>query len=101
MSDHINQVAARWWADRLERVDLRGKFEAAILSLLPEGDWIMKTDYDPDDLLLEALHKIGVECRGMLFSSKGLLPCKTILRRDGGVLLSKEGYGAPWTDAPA
>jgi hypothetical protein len=54
MSDHINQVAARWWADRLERVDLRDKFEAAILSLLPEGDWIMKTDYDPDDLLLEA-----------------------------------------------
>lgn len=34
-------------------------------------------DYDPDDLLLSALHSVGIECRGSFFSARNILYEKT------------------------
>lgn len=96
--------AAEWWTDWLEQGD-RVKFRErlgvliqAALSDTPDGDdVIIKTDYDPDGMLLDALHVAGVECSGMMWSCHDILPVKTILRVNPARLLPKEGYGN-WVD---
>ena len=99
------QMAASWWAARLESGD-KEKFKARLAELIaaglsaPEclagGDLIIKTDYDPDDILLDALAVAGVECAGSMFSCDGILPMKTLLRVSQHRMKPKEGYGN-WT----
>ena len=56
----------------------------------------LKCDYDPWDILLDAVHAAGVECRGCMYSAEGILPMKHNLRVTPGKLEPKEGYGH-WT----
>ena len=91
--DPINEAAADWWTERLEIPDRREAFRGALMAILPKGDWYLYSDYDPFDLLLQAVQLAGIECRGNFFSSDGILPRKTYLRRENNQLFAKEGYG--------
>ena len=91
----INEVAAKWWADRFGMLDKAHAFELALIRHLPDEDWFTYNDYDPQGPLLDAVREV-TECRGCLFSGDGLFPRKTGLKRKNGLLLAKEGYGAPW-----
>jgi hypothetical protein len=103
------RMAAEWWAERLEQGD-KAKFmdalEASIQNALDDptheeriskDDVITKTDYDPFGMLLDAIHAAGVECSGCMYSCRGILPMKTILRINAQRLLPKESYGN-WVD---
>jgi hypothetical protein len=92
----INEEAADWWAERFQKPELREQFKAELLQRLPEEDWFTYSDYDPSPgILLEAVQAV-VKCCGWGFSSSGLLPYKTGMRRVGNRLEVKEGYGAGW-----
>lgn len=110
-------LAAEWWTERLliddpargELDPLRGKvtpdqrdrftpiladkIEAA---LKQDGRCYLTCDYDPWDILLEAVREAGIECRGCMFSARGILPQKHGLRIEPDKLTPKEGYGN-WT----
>lgn len=99
----LAEIAASWWSERFEREDRRAEFKAALVIRLLEAEpdpcrgpsLSVYSDYDPDAVLLAAIHDIGIECRGLLFSSKGLLPAKTGMSLSrSGELWAKEGYGA-------
>lgn len=92
-----NERAANWWAERFGLEDKREQFRAALLKHLPDGDWTTYNDYDPNELLINAVREV-TECRGCLFSGDGLLPRKTGLSRVGNKLFAKEGYGAVWVE---
>ena len=96
----INQTAANWWAERWKKVESREQFRTALFNLLPDKDYYLHSDYDPQDLLLEAVQVVEPSCRGVMFSSSGLLPNKTCLKRKGNKLIAKQGYGAEWIEVP-
>ena len=106
MADQITKAsiaAAKWWADRLQSGD-REKF-SAILQLLIEKDLrehgrsYTECDYDPHGHLLAAVKAaVDPDCRGFLFSARGILPNKHELTIYPDRLEPKEGYGN-WTDA--
>lgn len=100
--DRLAEIAANWWAERFMVKDKREEFKDALKARLLEVEpdpcrgpaLSIYSDYDPDETLLAAIHDIGIECRGCLFSSEGLLPCKTGLTLSKeGELWAKEGYG--------
>ena len=95
----INEIAAKWWADRFGIEDKREELKAALLKHLPDGDWQTYNDYDPDGPLLLAVREV-TECRGFMFSGDGMFPLKTGLRRRGDELRAKEGYRADWIVVP-
>lgn len=89
--------AGEWWAERLQQGD-KAKFakevEQRVLSKLQTQDAVfLECDYDPQGILLEAVRTIGVECRGFMFSGRGILPQKHSLRVTADTLEPKEGYG--------
>lgn len=96
MSDEAKEVAAKWWSKHLPQEN-RGAFEIALCALLPDGDWGLYNDYDPDELLIQAVRVAGLKCRGFMFSGKDLgFPEKSGLDFYGGVLREKVGYGAEY-----
>lgn len=95
------KMAAEWWADRLQQGD-RAAFVAALRDLVARdlearGSCHLECDYDPAGHLLEAVRAAGVECRGFMFSAKGILPEKHSLAVWPYKMLPKEGYGN-WTN---
>ena len=89
----IKEKAANWWAERFGLADKREELKAALIKHLPDGDWDIYNDYDPQGPLLAAVREV-VECRGYMFSGDGLFPRKTGLRCTDGKLYGKDGYGA-------
>lgn len=94
------QMAADWWAERLRqgdreafRADLAKRIDAA---LDDHGIVFTENDYDPQGILLESVRAIGIECRGFMFSGKGIFPDKHALDVTERMLTPKEGYGN-WT----
>lgn len=94
------EVAAQWWAARLQRNEHREAFKAALAEHLPalfaQGRIVLQVDYDPKGALLDAVRTAGIECRGEWFSADGLLPRKTRMAVDEGRITVCEGYAAPW-----
>ncbi len=79
----IAAYLADWWAQRLRQGDkeaFKANLSAAIMAELekrPDRPYIdIECDYDPQGILLDAVRAAGVECRGMMFSAKGILPEK-------------------------
>ncbi len=93
MSKELKGLCARWWADRLEIVEKRDDFKQALLPKIRADDMTLSVDYDPDDVLLEALHSVQIKCSGAFFSARGILPLKTSMNIRDGVVKVKEGYG--------
>lgn len=94
------RMAAEWWAERLQHGD-KARFmealQAAVEAELGErGRITLQCDHDPMGPLLEAVLAAGVECRGVLFSARGILPENHVLIVKPHELSPKEGYGA-WT----
>jgi hypothetical protein len=116
------EMAGDWWAERLDdkHADKRKAFAAAVakrVQMALDGThyWVWgeskpkevepnkvkpkeriytESDYDPDSLLLDAVHEIiDPECRGFMFSSDDLLPRKHGLGVSHEWLYPKEGYG--------
>ena len=102
LEEKTAKAAAEWWGERLQSGD-REKFqehiEKSVLTDLLDGRKVIRLecDYDPNGVLLEAVHKAGLECDGVLFSARGILPEKHVLTVRVGKLEPKEGYGN-WTD---
>lgn len=77
-------AAVGWWGEWLERGDVAA-FKAALAQALalklnePEGRATILCDYDPKDILLEAVRAAGVQCPGVWFSAVGILPEKTTM----------------------
>lgn len=104
------KIAAEWWTNRLEQGD-KEKFAERLAVLIDaalndlehqskrgvDDEVVIKVDYDPDDMLLDALKASGVECRGCMFSARDILPLKTMLCVSQTRLRPKEGYGN-WVD---
>lgn len=99
---NVFEAAARYWADLLEVSDKRDALYTELLARLPKAlediphfGIRLDVDYDPFDVLLEAVRATGIECRGMMFSAQGLFPSKTrtMVRRDVTFEVC-EGYGA-------
>jgi len=89
-------MAARWWAETLP-AEKREPFIVALVKRLPEGKWTTYNDYDPDEVMVEALREAGIPCRGCMFSGRELgFPSKTGVSWDGVQLFIKQGYGAEW-----
>ena len=94
------RIAGEWWAERLQRGD-KAQFaheveRRTLEKLEKEGRVNLNCDYDPLDILLDAVQAIGLECTGYFFSADGILPRKHELRVTATELLPKEGYGN-WT----
>lgn len=95
------KMAAEWWGARLIAGD-RDKFTEALRGLVEDdlrvyGRCRLECDYDPRGHLLTAVHASGVQCSGMMFSARGILPNKHELDVFPDRLEPKEGYGR-WTD---
>lgn len=106
MIDQISiaaNMAADWWSERLEAGDktaFRETIRAGVEEALRDpgrGMIQLECDYDPRGLLLNAVHAAGIECRGMMFSARGILPEKHELTVWPDKLEPKEGYGQ-WLD---
>lgn len=97
--------AAKWWAQRLDDAhsDRRDMFrldlEQRIVDALDkDGEVMIENDYDPQDILLDAVHAtVDAECRGWLFSGRGLFPDKHETYVTVGCIEPKEGY-ANWKE---
>jgi len=101
--ERLAEIAAAWWAERMYIEEKRDAFKAALVKRLLEQKpkesvspaVSVYSDYAPADALLAALRDVGIECRGCMFSSEGILPSKTgITLPERGELGAKEGYGA-------
>lgn len=90
-----------WWTDRLQSGD-KEAFRAKLMQVCgestPENEarFSLGCDYDPDQLLLEAVHAAGLECSGNMWSARGILPMKTRSVIDKEGVRVREGYAAPW-----
>jgi hypothetical protein len=121
MKDQIElaaTMAGKWWADKLDEyhAEKREAFAVAVAKLVAEelrGDayWVWnegrkvgdgtpvqcvttEVDYDPQGLMLDAVREVvEPNCRGMLFSARGILPDKHMLQVWPDKLVPKEGYG--------
>lgn len=95
MNQEAKQIAARWWADKLE---IEGKREEFYQALWPkiEPETILDVDYDPCETLLYTLHEVGIRCRGVLFSARGIFPYKTTMSIRKGRVSVSDGYGSKW-----
>ena len=111
-------MAGDWWAKKLAvtHADKRPAFAAAVSRLVQQAlrgeahwvwgqgkkvgagepvAWVMtENDYDPQGLMLDAVREvIDQNCRGFMFSGRGILPDKTCLLVRPTLLEPKEGYG--------
>jgi hypothetical protein len=93
----INERAAQWWADHLFIKAKQESLKSELLKLLPDADYLLYNDYDPQDLLLIAVRAAGINCDGYMFSGRDLFPNKIGLKREGENLFEKLGYGYNWT----
>ena len=102
----VNAVV-KWWAERWIPDATREAFRAALRMRLeafecdvpdPALGHLLQLDcdYDPKDVLLEAVRDTGAECRGFMFSAKGLLPYKHNVTIWADRAEAKAGYGADW-----
>jgi hypothetical protein len=94
------QMATHWWVERLIAGD-KEKFAQTLKPLVEAdlrsfGRCNLDCDYDPHGHLLTAVRAAGLECRGALFSARGILPEKHDLDVFPNILRPKEGYGN-WT----
>lgn len=82
----MNEFIARWYANDLQIEDKREEFYRALLARLDADPMITRlfVDYDPNLPLVYALRDIGIECRGFLYSAKGIFSYKTLARKDNG-----------------
>ena len=96
---------SKWWADRLnpQHEDKRSAFEEdlkmRIIQHLNETSesLYLENDYDPRGILLDSvITTIDPNCRGYMFSGKGIFPEKHTLDLIKGKIEAKEGYGN-WT----
>ncbi|MBE3039656.1 MAG: hypothetical protein IMZ62_12710 [Chloroflexi bacterium] len=90
------KIVADWWA-KFTPGEHRQAFHAALLLQMPDtGEVLVRNDYDPDGVLLEAVRAVGIECRGRMFSGDDIgFPRKTWTRiDDNNVPTLKHGYGA-------
>lgn len=100
------KMAGEWWAERLssQHADKRSAFAAAVakhceheLRTRHEPHCRLEVDYDPRGPMLAAVRDvIDPECKGMMFSARGILPQKHELKVTPTKLSPKEGYGN-WT----
>jgi hypothetical protein len=67
-----------------------------LADLQQHGVCHLECDYDPHGHLLTAVRAAGLECQGMMFSARGILPQKHNLDVFPNRLIPKEGYGN-WT----
>jgi hypothetical protein len=98
------QAVVDFWDKQLIPDDRRQQFRHAVRAVLVKaaeapgsdrGALYFKVDYDPQQLLLEAVRAAGIECRGFMFSADGLFRCrKTYTRVMPRQVKLKEGYGA-------
>jgi hypothetical protein len=101
-NEQAARMAGQWWAERLQQGD-KSRFakevEDRVLNELRSGkkSVFLQCDYDPQGILLEAVLAIGIKCRGVFFSARGILPEKHSLMVRATELEPKEGYGN-WTD---
>jgi hypothetical protein len=101
---HVAHLATAWWHDKLMAGD-RTKFSKALYplvlsDLLNHGMCELDCDYDPRGHLLTAVRSAGLECSGMGFSARGILPAKHSLSVYPDHLEPKEGYGNFLPDIP-
>ena len=94
--DQVNRVMADWWAQWLPSEKRQAFVDAVLGGLSLDGEAMLHNDYDPDDILLEAIREAGIPCRGYMFSGTDLgLPAKTYTRRsESGRITLKWGYAA-------
>lgn len=109
-TDKTVKRAAELWAAELLRGDkerfqlaLEAEIKIAISdpararSLPPDFKLDIRTDYDPDDTLWNALEAAGVEMPKIACNScRETLPYKSVMTISPGVIKVKWGYGAPW-----
>ena len=106
--EQLDTVVA-WWASRWEKPESREAFAAALRSeldnrealtesghLTSNGSVFLHVDYDPAGPLLAAARAVEPDCRGFMFSAKGLLPYKTRMSIYPDGIEVSCGYGAPW-----
>lgn len=104
------KMAGEWWAERLSDAHQgkRTEFAAAVAkhcetemrARAKSGGkplcWL-EVDYDPQGPMLDAVREvIDPDCKGMMFSARGILPQKHELKVEPRRLEPKEGYGN-WT----
>lgn len=92
--------AAKWWTSLLQAGD-RAAFEAHLRTAIEtdlrvHGRSMLQVDYDPFGHILDAVRAAGVECSGMLFSARGILPGKTRMTVKRERIEARSGYGSPW-----
>lgn len=113
-NDSAIEAAAEWWANRLLVKGKTQPFKDALVEIIRD-EWLkekaycaahpyrsaevkISVDYDPCPLLLGALEKIGVSCRGTFFSADGIFDGKTASTVGAGWFAVRGGRGAPWED---
>jgi len=104
MVTEINKAAAltaNWWSCKLQQGDKK-KFNSEVYcrvlkELKEKGRCVLECDYDPRDLLLEAVRAIGIKCDGYMFSAEGVLPGKHSTVTTNDKIRCKEGY-ANWKE---
>jgi hypothetical protein len=105
------RIAADWWKERLDAAtpEQQETFRAKLEELInvefnnpkspfvfgPSDDpWLkVQTDYDPDEMLVNALDAAGIAPTGFIATCDGLLPRKHMLQIHKGYIEVKEGYG--------
>lgn len=122
MDDRVDVIVG-WWSDRFQIEDKREAFANALRSLVAtvledpgslghranydpaSNSFYLQVDYDPWDLLLDAVQAAGIERYGYGygFSAEGILPFKTRMHVSPDSIMVCEGYAAPyvpiWTRA--
>ncbi len=94
------QAALDYWTNLLDRRwdSFRKTFSLElekILDKIPDKEWRnLDVDYDPSDLLLDALHASGIPCLGCLNSADRIFPFKHRSRLGPGYFYVSEGRGA-------
>lgn len=79
----IGNYVADWWEERLQQGDkqifhstLSDLFAAELMRDALKPFARAEVDYDPKGILLAAVRASGIECRGFMFSARGILPEK-------------------------
>ena len=92
----INLIA-NWWGEQFEQKEFKDKFIESFKECYQEQKPnIIKVNYDPDDFLCDVLRETGFKQDSIMFSARGLLPFKTIMKIKNGRISVKCGYGNGW-----
>lgn len=97
-------MAVDWWLQIFKKTDpeARDKFaislKNSIVEKLKVQEFVfVENDYDPEGILLNAVHDAGFACRGNMFSGREFFPDKHELCVSLHQLEPKSGYGN-WED---